>query len=242
MIEPSSILIKDAVTNQGRGVEGVIAGLMLLLAAVAAGFMVWTRLEGQFDQPTLEEALRAIDENSIWVTYHGVARIWFGASLIFASVFVGLALNPFGGTGLTLAQWLFVLGGIAMIVSGVLTTLSPAVVQSNDVFGLTDPESFYDLRRIAGSVGNTAIGAALICITRTQWGLRGLMRFSALIAPLVGIGMVVVWLDAAAVTHRVSGAGFGIWMVTTAVALILGSLRYQPSTAKNSVDAHRLRV
>ena len=226
--------------NQGRPIEAVTAGFLLILAAIAAVAMVWTRLQADIDQPTFEETLAAIDQNTIWYSWHGTARAFFGVSLIIAAAFIKPAMFLARGWQLRLSSVVLNLGGIAMITSGVIV-LFISTVYWTDAY---DVETFDHYREIAGSIGNTFIGLAIILLTVVQWRLGRFMKPVAAIAPFVGIGMILVWIDAATILHRISGTGFLIWLLATAIVLIAGAFS-SPQTEPNiGIDdgTHKLRI
>ena len=161
-------------------------------------------------QPTLEETVRAIDENSTWFNWHGTARIWFGAMLLISQYFIGSGL----------AKACLALGGIAFIATGVITTLLPSLIVFDAALGSADPEQYYYYRGLAGNIGNSLIGLALILLGPTQWRPGSMMKPLALLGTIIGVAMILVWWDAATELHRVSAAGFMIWLVVTALVLI----------------------
>ena len=71
------------------------------------------------------------------------------------------------------------------------------------------------------------------------------MKPLALSGTIIGVAMILVWWDAATMLHRVSGAGFIIWLVVTALVLI--TTKHGDSTpvdpaASESNEAHRFQV
>ena len=226
--------------QKGQSFNAIAAGFLLILAAITAVAMVWTRLQADIDQPTFEETLAAIDQNTLWYTWHGLARTFFGASLIIVAVFIKPAMFLARGWQLRLSSIVLNLGGIAMITSGVIV-LFISTVYWTDAY---DVESFDHYREIAGSIGNTLIGLAIILLTVVQWRLGGFLKSVALLAPFVGIGMILVWIDATTILHRISGTGFLIWLLATAIVLIAGAFS-SPQTEPNiGIDdgTHKLRI
>ena len=226
--------------QKGQSFNAIAAGFLLILAAITAVAMVWIRLQADIDQPTFEETLAAIDQNTLWYTWHGLARTFFGASLIIVAVFIKPAMFLARGWQLRLSSIVLNLGGIAMIVSGVLVIFISTVYWT-DAY---DVESFDHYREIAGSIGNTLIGLAIILLTVVQWRLGGFMKSVALLAPFVGIGMILVWIDAATILHRISGTGFLIWLLATAIVLmsgVFGSPQTEPNVGTDDVT-HKLRI
>ena len=202
--------------------------------------MVWTRLQADIDQPSFEETLAAIDQNTLWYTWHGMARTFFGALLIAAAGFLKPAVFLARGWQLRLSGVLLSLGGIAMIISGALVIFIVAAYWV-DTYNL---ERFDHYREITGSIGNTLIGLAIVLLSVVQWRLGGFIKPVTLLAPFVGIGMILVWLDAATNLHRISGTGFLIWLLATALVLIagaFGSRRTKPVIGTDD-SIHKLRI
>ncbi len=201
----------------GRTIEGFIAGILLLLASIAAAFMVWTRLQADFDHATFQEMVTAIDQNTLWYSWHGTSRVVFGALLIGFATIITTTITPPHGWQLRGSAWLLSIGGAAMIASGVLVIFISAVYRAE----VYDVESLDQYRAVVGSIGNTLVGLSIVLMTPIQWRLGGLMKLSAVLAPIVGVSMVLVWWDSSTI-HRLSGAGFFIWMIITAVSLMFG--------------------
>lgn len=219
--------------------EGVVSGILLLLSMVAAAAMVWTRLQAGFDQPTFDEMIAAIDENSLWYNYHGVARMFFGGLIIAAASLITSAMALARGWQLRVSGPLLSLGGIAMVASGVLVIFISGVYWT-DIY---DVEQFDEYRSLAGSIGNTFIGTAILLLTPVQWRLGGLMKVLGGFAPIAGISMILVWWDAPEI-HRVSGFGFLFWTLGTSLALIFGWFGPKKQSDPNvqSEQARRLEV
>ena len=220
-------------------------GFLLLLTAIAAAAMVWTRLESNTNRTTLEETFRAIDENSTWFNWHGTARIWFGTMLLTSQYFIGSALASGRGFGSGLAKACLALRSIAFIASGVITTLLPNLIVFDAALGSADPEQYYYYRGLAGNIRNWLVGLELILLGPTQWRPGSMMKPLALLGTIIGVAMILVWWDAATELHRESAAGFMIWLVVTALVLI--TTKHGDSTpvnpaASESNEAHRFQV
>ncbi len=230
----------DPGPQRARSIEAITAGSLLIFSAIAAAAMVWTRLQADIDQPTFEETLAAIDQNTLWYTWHGMARTFFGALLIAVAGFIRPAMFLARGWQLRLSSVFLSLGGIAMIISGVLAVFIVAVYWVDTY----DLESFDHYREITGSIGNTLIGLAIVLLSVVQWRLGGFMKPVALLALFVGIGMILVWLDAATIFHRISGTGFLVWLLATALVLIAGSIgsRRTKSAIGTDNSIHKLRI
>ncbi len=126
-----------------------------------------------------------------------------------------------------------------------ITTLLPSLIVFDAALGSADPEQYYYYRGLAGNIGNSLIGLALILLGPTQWRSGGMMKPLALLGTIIGVAMILVWWDAATMLHRASGAGFIIWLVVTALVLI--TTKHSESTpvdpaASESNEAHKFQV
>ena len=232
----NSQLIKvadNADPQRSQTIEGATAGLFLLLATIASGAMVWTRLQANIDQPTFEETLIVIDENLVWYHWHGAIRILFGSLLIAAGSIIRLAMVSSQGWQLRISVVLLNLGGIAMVVSGALIIFVGLVYWTN----IYNVEQFDSYRALAGSISNTTIGLAIILMTPIQWRLGGMMKLLGGLAPFTGLGMIIVWWDALSV-HQISGVLFLLWMLGTSIGLILGRFGHQVPDNPHLASGH----
>ena len=209
----------DATRQSRRNVERIVAATFLWVAAVAAVAMVWTRLQADFDHPTIAESLRAIDANVMWFQLHGTARIWLGAALIMSQIFIGASLSDNRQLTFRLGRNFMLFGGIAFIVSGVIVTILPSAIAFDEVLGI-DAESYYEYRGIAGNIGSSLVGSALIAFAPAQWRSGHAMKYAAILGTVTGVGMLIVWWDAATFMHRVTGAGFLVWLLMMALLTV----------------------
>ncbi|MCY4474858.1 MAG: hypothetical protein OXC83_05420 [Chloroflexi bacterium] len=207
----------DPGPQRARSIEAITAGTLLILSAIAATAMVWARLQADIDQPTFEETLAAIDQNTLWYTWHGAARTFFGALLIAAASLIGPAMASAQGWHLKVAVALLILGGIVMVVSGVIVIF----VGSFDWTEIYDVEQLDGNRALAGSISNTIIGLAIILMAPVQWSQGGIMKLTGWLAPLTGLGMVIIWWDSSSI-HQISGLLFLSWILGTSIGLIIG--------------------
>ncbi len=237
----TNLIIRQSTPGSGR-LEGTIGGFTLILTAVAAVAMVWTRLEASVDHPTLEAIFRAIDENSAMYNWHGTARLWFGGLLLASSYFIGPALVQARAIGLQSSRIFLTLAGIAMIVSGILTILLPSLIVFDDAFGTETPESIYHYRGLAGNIGNSLIGLAILSMALTQWRFGGLMKPIAALGIILGPTMLLVWWDAATISHRITGTGLLIWLLLTATALFIGQRDHKKSEQETTEPTQHFQV
>ena len=237
----TNLIIRRSMQGDGR-LEGTIGGFILILTALAATAMVWTRLEANVDHATIEATFRAIDENSTMYNWHGTARLWFGGLLLASSSFISPALAEARAIGLRASRLFLTLAGIAMIVSGILTVLLPSLIVFDDAFGTEAPETIYNYRGLAGNIGNSLIGLAILSMALTQWRFGRLMKPIAALGIILGPTMLLVWWDAATISHRITGTGLLIWLLLTATALFIGQRDHKKSEQETTEPTQHFQV
>ena len=219
-----------------------LAGLFLLLAAVATAVMVPTRLMADADQPTLRLTLEAISDNTLPYTYSAIARIFSGAFLVVAAAMLRGAILTYQPAAARLATTALSLSGWVTIGSGAcaiaLTTIGPSAIAFNDA-GLLETAGRIDAARwITGKVGFTLAGLGLIALGPVQWRVGGLLKVSAVADVIIGVAMLFIWVDAATVMHRVSGVAFLAWLIVSGLWLVAGLLKPPVATAADVVPQH----
>lgn len=211
-------------------------GLSILVAAAATAVSVPTRLMADADQPTLLQSLHAIAERSVLYGAGGLARTVSGLALVAATFYLRRVsatwrLRSVDGGALLLAA-----SGLATAVSGACAVALAAMVPSppfDSVEVAASMQLLADLRRIAGSSGFTLAGLALLALAPAQWGMTG-MRTVAVVGFLIGVMMLFIWVDAAALTHRVSGVAFLVWLIAAGTWLAAGRLKPPASVAEDT--------
>ena len=199
-----------------------MAGVLLLLTALATVVSVMARITADADQPTLEESLRAIATNTGMYTLAGLARVLSGIVLVAAAWQVWKSPVIREGLGTPLAPALLGVSGVITAVSGVCAlVLAASVGEASDVAATATTEAVSTLRWVTGKLGFTAAGLALAAVGLRHWGA------SRVIAPasvVIGLAMLLIWVDAATIMHRISGNAFFVWLVVIGVLLLRGSV------------------
>ncbi len=203
------------------------AGLLLLLTAAATLVSVVARLSADADEPTLAKSLAAIAQNKVLYGVGGAARFVSGLTLIGAAWFLSRTWAIRAWRGARLAPVLLVLSGICTAVSGACaialaaTLEAPAEALPAGVLMAVDPsaETIAYFRWVAGKVGFTLAGLALVVAAARQWKAGRTARPIAPASAAIGVAMLFIWLDAAAITHRISGPAFFIWLVVAGLTL-----------------------
>ena len=216
-----------------------LAGLFLLLTAVATAIMVPTRLMADADQPTLLATLQAIDDNTLPYAYSAVARIFSGVFLLVAAGLLRSVTVPYGPVPARLAITALSLSGVVTIVSGVcaiaLTTIGPGAVAFDDAQLLGWAGRLDAARWITGKVGFTLAGLGLIALGPVQWRAGGMLKISAVADVIVGVAMLFIWVDAATVMHRISGVAFLAWLIASGLWMLAGLLKPPAATPVDAV-------
>ncbi len=206
-----------------------IAGVFLLLTAVATAIMVPTRIMADADQPTLRLSLEAIDANTLAYTYSAAARIASGVFLLAAAGVLRYVTTPYHPAPARLAMTALSLSGVITVVSGIcaimLTTVGPSALATGDAGSLELVGRLDAARWITGKAGFTLAGLGLIGLAPVQWRIGGLLKVSAVADLVIGVAMLFIWVDAATAMHRVSGIAFLAWLVVSGLWLVAGLLK-----------------
>ena len=197
------------------------AGILLILTAVLTAVAVVGRVAADADHPTLAESIAAIAENSALYGAGGAGRFVSGVTLVAGAWFLLGTWIIRERLGTPLVPWLFVVSGLFTAVSGAcavalaLSASTPAEVN-------TAIETTAALRWVTGKIGFSAAGLALIVAARYQWMVGGTLRRIAPVSALLGIGMQIIWVDAATAIHRLTGPAFFLWLVVIGLILVTG--------------------
>ena len=79
-----------------------------------------------------------------------------------------------------------------------------------------------DLLWIAGKIGFTATGLAIIVAARYQWQVGGALRWIAPGSLVIGVAMQFIWVDAATILHPIVGTAFFLWLLAVGTMLAIG--------------------
>ena len=191
------------------------AGILLALAALATVIAVVGRVSADADQPTLMESLTAISENVFAYGIGGLARLVSGVALVWGASLLLKTWIIRDRYSTPLAPALFIISGIFTALSGLCAVVLAATAGDMVAFGAPSPstEVIASFRWMAGKVGFTMAGLALIAESRYQWKVGGTLRLIAPISALLGAAMQLIWLDAATAVHQVTGVLFVMWLI-----------------------------
>ena len=205
------------------------AGIFLLLTALATAISVPARLAADADLPTLEESLAAIGSAKVAYGTGGVARMVGGLTLVAAALPMWRAMRAYFPVAMGAAAAFMIASGIASMVSGAtavaLAVAAPTDVIPSELIILPEEKAAFTLRSVAGTLGFTLAGLALVALAPVQWRMGSLLRYLAIVGAVLGVAMLFIWLDAATVVHRITGIAFLIWLIVVGLWLVIPRLR-----------------
>ena len=211
-----------SIEDQPRDEAARRAGAFLLLTAATTIVMVFARISADADQPTLVESLRAIATNTGMYTFAGVARVMSGAVLVAAAWQVWKSTIIRERFGRPLVPYLLVASGVITAASGVCAlVLAASVGDASEVTVSATTEAVSTLRWVTGKLGFTAAGLALVAVGLRQWKASGVVGPASVV---IGIGMQLIWVDAATIAHRITGNAFFLWLVVVGIMLLRGTV------------------
>ena len=223
-----------------------LAGILLIVTAIATIFAVIARVAADADQPTLAESLSRIALNRELYATGGAARLISGLTLIVAARMLASTWIIRERLGTPLVPALFAVSGLFTLVSGgcalALAVIAPdvtgtAIMPAPD----TSQETIAYLRWFTGKIGFAAAGLALLVAAKYQWRVGGSLRYIAPVSALIGIAMQFIWIDSATFMHRINGPAFVVWLTVIGVMLATGRVerhfqRMSGRSAENSAS------
>ena len=205
------------------------AGFFLLLTALATAISVPARLAAEADLPTLEESLAAIGSAKAAYGTGGAARMVGGITLVAAAIPLWRCMRDNSPLASGAAAVFFVASGLASLASGAtavaLAVTAPADIEAAELVVLPEEEVAFAIRWIAGSLGFTLAGLALVALGPVHWQMGGPLRITAVVDMVLGVAMLFIWLDAATIVHRITGIAFLIWLILVGLWLVVPRLR-----------------
>ena len=210
------------------------AGLLLLLTAAANAIMVYARLTADADQSTLLESMRAIAANKAMYSLGGAARLVSGITLIAGAWFLLRTWVVRERFGTPVMPYLFLVSGAFTVVSGVCALTLAAFAVSGLETVDTSAQTVSYLRWVTGKIGFSAAGLALVAAALRLWKASGAVGSIALASAVIGIAMQLIWVDAATILHRISGAAFFVWLIVIGAMLVSGRVERHFSSMRNS--------
>ncbi len=214
------------------------AGALLLLTAGATVVSVMARISADADQATLAESLAAIADSRWSYGVGGAARFVSGVTLIAAAWFLlrtwiirERLATPIVPALLGVSGVVTGLSGVCAVVLAASAPEAPGAVISGST------ETIHYLRWLTGKIGFTVAGLALIGASRYQWKAGGGLKLISPASVVIGIAMLLIWVDAATVLHPISGAAFFVWLAVVGVMLATGRVERRFSATHSSPSA-----
>ena len=211
-----------------------IAGVFLLLTALATAISVPARLMAGADLPTVGESLAAIGASNVAYGTGGAARLVGGLTLLAASIPLWRAMGTYHRSAMVIAALMLVASGIASAVSGAsavaLAVMAPEPQATRTyTYGMSPDlgaeDALFTIRWVTGSLGFSLAGLGLVALGPVQWRMGGILRSAAVVDAVLGVAMLFIWLDSATVVHRITGIAFLIWLIVVGLWLLAGQVR-----------------
>lgn len=203
-----------------------IAGILLIITALATVAAVVTRVSADADQPTLAESLVAIADSRVLYGAGGIARLTSAVALIAGSWYLSRTWVVREGWGNPLVPLLLAISGLFTAISGVAAfTLAATVPAGADQAVLVPGAAMetIDLSRwLAGKIGFAIAGFALLVAARQQWKAGGKLRRISPVSLIIGLAMQFIWIDSATFMHPINGTAFVLWLVLIGALLAGG--------------------
>ena len=195
------------------------AGVLLILTAAFTAVAIAGRVAADADQPTLAQSMAAIAESRVLYGAAGIGRLLSGVTLVLAAWFLWRNTPIRDPMGVVPA--LFALSGLFTALSGACAIVLTLSASADAAVGGA-METTASLRSISGKAGFAAAGLALVASARLQWKMGGTLRLISAVSAILGIGMQLIWIDAATVVHRLTGPAFFLWLVAMGMVLVAG--------------------
>ena len=214
------------------------AGILLLVAAVATAVSVTTRLAGSAEPAAGSSVYLPVVYDIGLYFAAGAARLASGLALLAAALFLRRAMLTAGWRLRTVdiaVGVLVVSGAVTAVSGGAMLAVGAAIPEipatvlipldhSDRIPGWLEPLNY--ARSITGKAGFALAGLGLIALAPAQWRIGGsILKISAVADAVIGGAMLLIWVDAATVMHRISGIAFLLWLIITGVWLAVGLLR-----------------
>ena len=208
-----------------------VAGLLLLLTAVATAVAVAARLAGSAEPPEGSPLYLPVVLDTGLYVLAGAARAVSGLALLAGAALLRRAMPTATGVAVAVAAALLAISGTVTAVSGAcmlalaagLPETAAAAAYAGPVPGWAEPLNA--ARSITGKAGFTLAGLGLVALAPAQWRTGGRLKIGAAAGAIIGVAMLFIWVDAATVMHRVSGIAFLLWLIVAGLWLAAGRLR-----------------
>jgi len=202
-----------------------ITALLLILYTLAVAVAVTARVSSGVDQETAAESVRMLAVNYGWAVAAYTAGLIAAFALTVLAALIGPVFRPYEPTLAGISA--FALLGAAFF--GGLGTISGLALASEYSGGLPAQAGYLPgdggmaayaalepLRALAGQVGFTFSGLALLSLGGMMALTGALPRWIGWLGLLVGALMFFIWYDDAAILHRIGGGLYLLWLLMVA--------------------------
>lgn len=208
-----------------------VAAILLILYIVAVAVAVAARVASGVDQETAAESVQMLAVNYGWAVAAYTAGLVAAFILTLLAALIGqvfrhsdpmlASISAFALLGAALFGGLGAVNGLALTLA-YGGGLPPQAAYLAADGGMATYMALEPLRALAGKVGFTFSGLALLSLGGLMALTGALPRWIGGLGLLAGALMFFIWYDDAAVLHRVGGGLYLLWL-----ALVAGRLLFR---------------
>ena len=206
-----------------------IAAILLILYILAVAVAVAARVSSGVDQETATESVRMLAVNYGWAVAAYTASLIAALALTLLAALIGQVFRPYDPTlaGITAFALLGAacFGGLAAINGLALAAAYGGGLPAQAGYlpgdgGMATYMALAPLRALAGQVGFTFSGLALLSLGGLMTLTGALPRWIGGLGLLVGALMFFIWYDDVAILHRIGGGLYLLWLLLVAGGLL----------------------
>ena len=211
-----------------RAAERITAGL-LILYILAVALSVTARVSSGVDQETAAESVRMLAVNYGWAVAAYTAGLIAAFTLTVLAALIGQVFRLYDPTLAGISAFALLgaacFGGLAAINGLALASAYGGGLPAQAAYlpadgGLATYMALAPLRALAGQVGFTFSGLALLSLGGLMVLTGALPRWMGGLGLLVGALMFFIWYDDAAILHRIGGGLYLLWLLLIAGGLL----------------------
>lgn len=224
----------DQSPNQHKGILSRraaerIAAILLILYILAVAVAVTARVSSGVDQETAAESVLMLAVNYGWAVAAYTAGLVAALALTILAALIGPVFRPYDPTLAGISAFALLgaafFGGLAAINGLALAAaygggLPPQAAYLPGDGGMATYVTLAPLRALAGQVGFTFSGLALLSLGGLMALTGALPRGIGWLGILTGVLMFFIWYDDAAILHRSGGGLYLLWLLLVAGGLL----------------------
>lgn len=202
-----------------------IAAILLILYILAVAVAVTARVSSGVDQETASESVLMLAVNYGWAIAAYTAGLIAAFALTVLAALIGPVFRPYEPTLAGISAFALLgaafFGGLAAISGLALASAYGGGLPAQAAYlpvdgGLATYMVLEPLRALAGQVGFTFSGLALLSLGGLMALTGALPRWIGGLGLLVGALMFFIWYDDAAILHRIGGGLYLLWLLMVA--------------------------